>query len=500
MDLTTAYRYNQNMMEYYTCKMYHSSGTGHGGVNQLGGVFVNGRPLPDVVRQRIVELAHNGVRPCDISRQLRVSHGCVSKILSRYYETGSFKAGVIGGSKPKVATPHVVDAIADYKRENPTMFAWEIRDRLLAEGICNQENVPSVSSINRIVRNKAAEKAKSVSHHGHGHGHGHGGHGGHGGNSGGGSNSGPVSPVSSQTASVITHGSTASTGNNQHQQHAMQQQQHVLPPHDSPHQRPGSYSINGILGIPQTDPNGNIKRKRDDHDDIRELNGHANQDEEIKRQRLHYGSDQLYSMWPTKWGTSLKDDKLLPDIGSVTGVVSSPTGSNNVSGSPYSLPSFVTDHQQQQHQQQQHGVGQQQSGGGGQNGSNNGGPGNNPNAFNGVVTSSSSGDPLYDTISTMTQAQSTSIYTPPLGTSLGSGSLTPLTPISMQDIKAHMLTPNGVDTSLQYQQVGGGGVGVGGGVMPGSEYSYTSHHYSQYAPSPYGSYGYSAGTGGLLTK
>ncbi|KAJ3629237.1 hypothetical protein MTP99_013640 [Tenebrio molitor] len=130
--------------------------TRHGGVNQLGGVFVNGRPLPDVVRQRIVELAHNGVRPCDISRQLRVSHGCVSKILSRanglcfrYYETGSFKAGVIGGSKPKVATPPVVDAIANYKRENPTMFAWEIRDRLLAEGICSQDNVPSVSSINR---------------------------------------------------------------------------------------------------------------------------------------------------------------------------------------------------------------------------------------------------------------------------------------------------------------------------------------------------------------
>jgi hypothetical protein len=47
------------------------------------------------VRQRIIELALVGVRPCDISRQLLVSHGCVSKILTRFYETGSIKPGTV---------------------------------------------------------------------------------------------------------------------------------------------------------------------------------------------------------------------------------------------------------------------------------------------------------------------------------------------------------------------------------------------------------------------
>jgi len=133
----------------------------HGsGVNQLGGMYVNGRPLPETIRQRIVTLSHQGVRPCDISRQLRVSHGCVSKILARFFETGSIQPGVIGGSKPKVATADVVVKITSYKRENPTMFAWEIRDRLLSDGVCTEDSVPSVSSINRIVRSKSAEFMK----------------------------------------------------------------------------------------------------------------------------------------------------------------------------------------------------------------------------------------------------------------------------------------------------------------------------------------------------
>lgn len=114
-------------------------------MNQLGGAFVNGRPLPDSVRRKIVEMAQAGARPCDISRMLQVSNGCVSKILCRFYETGSIRPKAIGGSKPRVATDAVVEKIAELKRECPSIFAWEIRDRLIQSGVCKSVNVPSVS-------------------------------------------------------------------------------------------------------------------------------------------------------------------------------------------------------------------------------------------------------------------------------------------------------------------------------------------------------------------
>lgn len=69
---------------------------GRCGVNQLGGQYANGRPLPSSTRWRILQLALLGHRPCDISRLLLVSHGCVSKILTRFSETGSILPGTIG--------------------------------------------------------------------------------------------------------------------------------------------------------------------------------------------------------------------------------------------------------------------------------------------------------------------------------------------------------------------------------------------------------------------
>ena len=125
---------------------------GQGRVNQLGGVFINGRPLPNHIRLKIIEMAAAGVRPCVISRQLRVSHGCVSKILNRYQETGSIKPGVVGGSKPKIDTERIEKRVKEYQERNPGIFSWEIKDKLVEDGMCTEETVPSISSISRLLK------------------------------------------------------------------------------------------------------------------------------------------------------------------------------------------------------------------------------------------------------------------------------------------------------------------------------------------------------------
>uniref|UniRef100_A0A0N4ZHQ4 Homeobox domain-containing protein n=1 Tax=Parastrongyloides trichosuri TaxID=131310 RepID=A0A0N4ZHQ4_PARTI len=127
---------------------------GQGRINQLGGMFINGRPLPTHVRLKIIELAKSGVKPCHISRQLKVSHGAVSKILNRFAETGSVSPGQVGGSsRSRIATQCIEKDVAMIMEMNPDYNANDVRMELITNKVCTNDNAPTVTSIKKLIKN-----------------------------------------------------------------------------------------------------------------------------------------------------------------------------------------------------------------------------------------------------------------------------------------------------------------------------------------------------------
>eukprot|EP00117_Sycon_ciliatum_P012846 scpid93133/ scgid2442/ Paired box protein Pax-5; B-cell-specific transcription factor len=124
------------------------------GVNQLGGYYRNGKPLDSARRARVIEMHRHGVKPCMISRQLRISHGCVSKLIKRYKSEGTMAPGKIGGSSPKVMKPEVVEYVEQVKGHTTTSTwtAERIRVELIRNKVCEAGKCPSISSINRTIR------------------------------------------------------------------------------------------------------------------------------------------------------------------------------------------------------------------------------------------------------------------------------------------------------------------------------------------------------------
>ena len=107
-------------------------------------------PIPDVVRHQVIRLYEQGRSYRSIAETLSISHPSVSNIVGFYLQTGTYKA------VPTIRTPKerkklnldTLEAIELYKLQKPTIFTKEIKQKLLLDGVCDPETLPSKSHIN----------------------------------------------------------------------------------------------------------------------------------------------------------------------------------------------------------------------------------------------------------------------------------------------------------------------------------------------------------------
>ena len=121
-----------------------------------------GKLLPLDIREYIIDLYGDGETLSEIGRLLQLPRSTVGGIVNHFRIYGTCQALSSGRKDPEVITDDVLKVIEIWKLRKPTIYAIEIQNRLLRENICVAQNVPSLRSIQRAIRNNLNMTRKKV--------------------------------------------------------------------------------------------------------------------------------------------------------------------------------------------------------------------------------------------------------------------------------------------------------------------------------------------------
>ena len=122
-----------------------------------------GKSILDNVREVIVEKWLSGNVPTEIGKELRLSRQTVSNIVDNYICKGVHAAGKGGNRTGLGRTDDVIIYVEYRKTIKPSSFGAEIQNTLVADKVCLPENVPSLASISRILRDDLGYSYKKLS-------------------------------------------------------------------------------------------------------------------------------------------------------------------------------------------------------------------------------------------------------------------------------------------------------------------------------------------------
>ena len=119
-------------------------------VNRQQGIYDNGKFLPQVYRERVLDLRHQGFSQRHISQNLRVSIGYVNKVVQFYEESNSSLAAPRKTPVRNKMSADVVEYVESEKLCQPSMYTSELQQRLLLDRISPPGHLPSQSAIKKV--------------------------------------------------------------------------------------------------------------------------------------------------------------------------------------------------------------------------------------------------------------------------------------------------------------------------------------------------------------
>ena len=104
-------------------------------INRQQRNYDNGRALPQIYRERILDLYHQGFSQRDISETTRVSVSYINKVVHNYEDNNTSLPPTKKNPTRNVFTQDVADYIESEKLCKPSIYTSEIQQRLLLDGV-----------------------------------------------------------------------------------------------------------------------------------------------------------------------------------------------------------------------------------------------------------------------------------------------------------------------------------------------------------------------------
>ena len=128
-------------------------GTEHVRHNQHGQVYDEGKSYPQVIRENVLDLYNAGLSYRKISTDACVSVGFVNKVTREYNENNfSMPKKALCGRKKSPVFEDVVSYVEIEKLSKPSIYSYELQNRLLLDGVCMPNEIPAKAIINKYLR------------------------------------------------------------------------------------------------------------------------------------------------------------------------------------------------------------------------------------------------------------------------------------------------------------------------------------------------------------
>ena len=122
-----------------------------------------GKALPNQVRENIIQNYLDNFPITAIAARLNLPYKTVSNIVDAWFARPTIESKR-GGNKHRTARTDDVIAYTEFVKQNkPSTYGKEIQRQLVANGVCLPENVPSTTSISRIMTEDLGYSYKKIS-------------------------------------------------------------------------------------------------------------------------------------------------------------------------------------------------------------------------------------------------------------------------------------------------------------------------------------------------